>query len=94
MKTPVELANVWSQFLGRKFATTDLECIRAEYETLPARKDGEGDLTRAEFDSSVKKMKAQKTTRGVIRSMVTFDTSKRDVVQILEKDLGKRNGSC
>ena len=44
LKTPVELANVWSQFLGRKFATTDLECMRAEYETLPARKDGEGDF--------------------------------------------------
>ena len=36
--------------------------MRAEYEALPARKDGEGDLTRAEFDSAVKKMKAQKAT--------------------------------
>ena len=62
LKNPVELANVWSQFLGRKFAATDLECMRAEYEALPARKDGEGDLTRAEFDSAVKKMKAQKAT--------------------------------
>ena len=62
LKSPKELASVWSRFLGRKFAATELESMRAEFENLPARVDGEGALTRTEFDEAVRRMKAHKAT--------------------------------
>ena len=38
------------------------ENMREEYDALPDRKAGEGELTRAEFDKAVKRMKRQKAT--------------------------------
>lgn len=36
--------------------------MRSDFESLPARMDGEGALTRAEFDKAVRRMKVHKTT--------------------------------
>ena len=63
LKSPSELANTWNRFLGSKFAQTDLERMRKEYEELPDRgSEEDAMMTREEFNMAVKKMKKNKAT--------------------------------
>ena len=62
IKSPEELTNIWNSFLGKKFAQTELEQMRADYKALPPREDADDVITRKEFDAAVKKMKKQKAT--------------------------------
>ena len=55
---PEELAEVWQQFLEKKFSETELEKSRAEFEALPA--SDEGELTRKEFEEAVNRAKNSK----------------------------------
>ena len=59
-----ELASTWNlEWISRQnFAATEFENMLAEYDTLSDREEGGVELTRAEFDKSVKWMKKQKLT--------------------------------
>ena len=56
-----ELADAWQQFLEAKFAQTELEKLRRDFEALPESDDPESEMTREEFDEAVSLMKNSKT---------------------------------
>ena len=62
IKSPEELANAWGEFLEKKFEATDLERARADFEALPTCIDEKDEITRAEFEYAVNKMKKNKST--------------------------------
>ena len=53
--SPQELAEIWKEFLGRKFSPTEQERLRAEFEELPESTDPDEELTREEFENAVNK---------------------------------------
>ena len=55
-----ELATVWKNFLEKKFSTSCLERQIAEFDLLPERDGGIGEMTRKEFEDAVKRMKPNK----------------------------------
>ena len=59
--SPEELANVWENFLQKKFSPTDLERQREEYAKLPDCNE-EDKLRRKEFDEAVAHMQNGKAT--------------------------------
>ena len=61
IKSPEELANAWGEFLEKKFEATDLERARADFEALPICTDEKDEITRAEFEYAVNKMKKNKS---------------------------------
>ena len=56
-----ELGDLWQEFLQGKFAATDLEAKRKEYEKLNNSKIDDT-LTYEEFEKAVKRMKLRKAT--------------------------------
>ena len=56
-----ELGELWQQFLEGKFAATELEAGRREYQTLPTEQAADM-LTYEEFDLAVRRMKLHKAT--------------------------------
>ena len=62
LKNPEELANAWCGFLENKFAATELERARAEFESLPNCENDDDDITRKEFEFAVNKLKKNKST--------------------------------
>ena len=52
-----ELAQVWYEFLKKKFSATERERLRVEFEALSESDDEEAELTRKEFDDAVDCMK-------------------------------------
>ena len=58
---PEELADVWHEFLEKKFSQSELEKLRSEFDSLP--ETGENDaLTKKEFEEAVNKLKCGKAT--------------------------------
>ena len=57
---PEELADVWHDFLDKKFSATERERLRAEFEALSECEDPNAMLTRKEFDDAVNGMKTGK----------------------------------
>lgn len=53
---PEELAQVWHEFLEKKFSKTELERLRTEFELLPDTGE-QGALTREEFETALKSLK-------------------------------------
>ena len=62
ISSPHDLTRVWQELLDEKFSQTDLERARVEFAALPESKDAENELTREEFDQTVRHMKSDKTT--------------------------------
>ena len=62
IQNPAELPTIWSEFLRGNFRSTDLERKRKKFDQLPKCEDESEKVTRAEFDSAVKKMKINKST--------------------------------
>ena len=62
IQKPQELAQVWTNFLTRKFEQTEQENLCADFEALPECQDATENLTREEFETAVKRMKKCKAT--------------------------------
>ena len=62
IKSPGELSNIWNRFLTENFTQSEFEQIITEYEVFPPSPHEDDVLTRHEFDTTVLKMKKQKTT--------------------------------
>ena len=61
IQTQEELAVIFQKFLLKKFAKTEKEELRAELDAL-SEQDGVGEMTRKEFEATVKRMKPGKAT--------------------------------
>ena len=59
---PQELDDVWWEFLAEKFAPTDKERLRDEFDKLPENEDVEQELTKKEFEDVVQRMRKAKAT--------------------------------
>ena len=66
---PQELAEIWREFLEKKFSTTEVEKLRDEFERSPEAQDPEAELKRTEFEEAVKHLKNGKATEQVSKSI-------------------------